>query len=97
MSLYSIKMEKYVLGGLLKNPDVVAELDAFLSVGDFFNEVHQSIYSVIRNLYIAGEHVDKVIVSERIINIGITAKDEISRRSQLAPCEDPQSEEENSK
>ena len=71
-------MEKYVLGGLLKNPDVVAELDAFLSVGDFFNEVHQSIYSVIRNLYIAGEHVDKVIVSERIINIGITAKDEIS-------------------
>lgn len=78
MSLYSIKMEKYVLGGLLKNPDVVAELDAFLSVGDFFNEVHQSIYSVVRNLYIAGEHVDKVIVSERIINIGITAKDEIS-------------------
>ena len=54
MSLYSVRIEKYVLGGLLQHPDVLAEVDSYLTIADFYNEVHQSIYSVIRNSYISG-------------------------------------------
>ena len=75
MSLYSVRIEKYVLGGLLQHPDVLAEVDSYLTIADFYNEVHQSIYSVIRNSYISGESIDKVLISDKIINIGITAKD----------------------
>jgi len=78
MSLYSIKLEKYVLGGLLKTPEVLAEVDSYLSVADFYNEVHQSIYSVIRNSYIANEKIDKVLVSTKMMKLGITAKDSVN-------------------
>ena len=71
MSLYSVRIEKYVLGGLLQHPDVLAEVDSYLTIADFYNEVHQSIYSVIRNSYISGESIDKVLISDKIINIGI--------------------------
>ena len=78
MSLYSLKVEKYVIGGLLKHPDSLSEVDGFLNVGDFYNEVHQSIFSVIRNSIVAGETVDVVLVANKMSNLGISAKDEVN-------------------
>ena len=78
MSLYSVKVEKHVLAGLLKHPDALPDIDTYLTVEDFYNEVHQVIYSVIRLSIISGERVDKVLVSDKLSNLGITAKDEVN-------------------
>ena len=78
MSLYSVKVEKHVLAGLLKHPDALPDIDTYLTVEDFYNEVHQVIYSVIRSSVISGERVDKVLVSDTLSNLGITAKDEVN-------------------
>ena len=78
MSLYSVKVEKHVLAGLLKHPDALPDIDTYLTVEDFYNEVHQVIYSVIRSSVISGERVDKVLVSDKLSNLGITAKDEVN-------------------
>ncbi len=87
MSLYSIQIEKYVLGGLLKHPDVLSEVDSYLTLADFYNAVHQSIFSVIRNSHIAGETVDRVLVSNKILSLGITAKDEVGIYNYLEAIE----------
>ena len=57
MSLYNLRLEKRVIGAILKSPDVLAEVDSFLTVEDFYNDVHKSIYSVIRNAYVAGDRI----------------------------------------
>ena len=48
MPIYSNQVEHHVLGGLLKHPDVLPDIDSFVNVGDFYNEVHQTIYCVLR-------------------------------------------------
>ena len=78
MSLYSLQIERQVLGGLLKNPDVLPEIDSFTSVADFYHQVHQSIYSVIHSSFVAGENIDKTLISDKLISIGITSKDHVN-------------------
>ena len=78
MSLYNLRLEKRVIGAILKSPDVLAEVDSFLTVEDFYNDVHKSIYSVIRNAYVAGDRIDVVLISDKMKNIGITAKDSVN-------------------
>jgi replicative DNA helicase len=51
-SIYSIKIEKHVLGGLIKEPKIFADVEKFVSEKDFINEVHQTIFCVIRNCYL---------------------------------------------
>ena len=75
MGLYSLKLEMYVLGGLLKYPDSISEFDSVLNVADFYHSVHKSIYSVLRNSYVEGNKVDKILVSEKLKNVGVHTKD----------------------
>ena len=77
MPIYSNQVETHVLGGLLKHPHVFPEIDSFVNVGDFYNEVHQSIFCVLRDSVLNGEKVDRVLVGTKIANLGISYKDEI--------------------
>ncbi len=77
-SIYSIQIERHVLGGLIKNPKVFADIERYISEKDFVNEVHQTIFCVLRNAIIKNESVDTVIVAEKIKNIGISFKDDIN-------------------
>ena len=77
MGLYSLKLEMYVLGGLLKYPDSISEFDSVLNVADFYHSVHKSIYSVLRNSYVEGNKVDKILVSEKLKNVGVHTKDRV--------------------
>jgi len=77
MPIYSNQVEHHVLGGLLKHPDVLPEIDSFVNVGDFYNEVHQTIYCVLRESILNGNKIDKVLISNKISNLGISYKDDI--------------------
>ena len=77
MPIYSNQVEHHVLGGLLKHPDVLPEIDSFVNVGDFYNEVHQTIYCVLRESILNEDKIDKVLVGTKISNLGISSKDDI--------------------
>jgi replicative DNA helicase len=76
--IYSLQVEKHVLSGLIKYQNLFAEVDFFLNDADFFNEVHSTIYSVYKNIAHKGEKIDKVLLAEKIKNLGISFKDDIN-------------------
>jgi replicative DNA helicase len=76
--IYSIQVERHVLSGLIKYQNLFAEVDIFLNDTDFFNDVHSTIYSVYKNIINKGEKVDKVLLAEKIKNLGISFKDDIN-------------------
>ena len=63
MEIYSLKIEKHVLGGLIKYPKIFPEVQRFITEKDFVNEVHSTIFAVISNILDNGGNIDKVILS----------------------------------
>jgi len=84
VAIYSIQIEKQVLGGLINNPSAFAEIDGFISSKDFCSESHSTIYNVIKSTLSKGEEIDKVIVAQKIKNLGISFKDDINIFDYLA-------------
>jgi len=76
--LFSLRVEKHVLGGILNHPEIFSELDNFLSENDFCNKVHSVIFLCLKEKLNKNDKVDKVILSEKIKSLGISFKDEIS-------------------
>jgi len=76
--IYSLQVEKHCLAGLVKFPDVFAEVAPYLIEKDFFDDVHRTIFLVIKSCFDKREHWDKVILAEKIKNIGVVFKDEIN-------------------
>ena len=77
MPIYSNQIESHVLGGLLKHPDVLSEVDSFVNAADFYNDVHQTIFCVLRDSVLNHEKVDKILIATKISNLGISSKDDI--------------------
>ena len=77
MALYSLQIEKHVLGGLIQNPSVVSDVDGFLGERDFVAEPHNVIFSCLRSAYLNNEKLDKVLLAQKIKNLGISFKDKI--------------------
>ena len=77
MPIFSNQVESHVLGGLLKHPDVLPEVDSFVSSADFYNDVHQTIYCILRESILNNEKTDKVLIATKISNLGISSKDDI--------------------
>ena len=78
MAIYSLRIEKHVLGGLIKNPIIFPDVERFINEYDFYSDVHNTIFCVIRDTLLKKEKIDKVILSQKIINLGISFKDDIS-------------------
>jgi len=76
-NLVSLQVEKHVLGGIIKNPDVFPDIERFIKETDFFNRVHSVLFSTIKQTLLKQEKLDKVILAQKIKNIGIVFKDEI--------------------
>lgn len=77
MQIYSLNIEKHVLSGLIKYPNLFADIEKFVEEKDFYNEVHRTIFCVIRSVVLNGEKLDKVLLAEKIKNLGVSFKDEI--------------------
>ncbi len=77
MAIYSNRIERHVLGGFLKFSDLLLDVDTFVEEKDFYIDVHKTIYLVIRESILNGEKVDKVLVANKIKNLGVAFKDDI--------------------
>lgn len=76
MPIYSLQIEKYILSGLIKYPNVYADISNFISENDFVNEVHYTIFCVFKSSFNNGEQVEKVLIAQKAQNLGITFKDQ---------------------
>ena len=76
--IYFLQIERYVLSGLIKYQNLFTDIDIFLSEDDFYHEVHSTIYAVYKNTKYKGEKIDKVLLAEKIKNLGISFKDDIN-------------------
>jgi replicative DNA helicase len=76
--IYSLQIERHVLSGLIKYQNLFPDIDVFLSEDDFFHEAHSTIYAVYKNTKYKGEKIDKVLLAEKIKNLGISFKDDIN-------------------
>jgi replicative DNA helicase len=81
--LKSLELEKHVLNGLLNNPEVISEIEGFVSEKDFTASVHVVIYTCIRSTFLKNERIDKTLIAQQIHNLGISFKDDISIFSYL--------------
>ena len=78
MAIYDLRIERHVIGGLIKNPVCFAAAERWVSEKDFFHDVHCTIFSVIREALIAGQKIDKVLLASKIKGMGISFKDDIN-------------------
>ena len=78
MQIYSLEVEKHVLGGIINHASVFPEIERFVEEKDFVNDVHQTVFSVIKNIVNNNEILDKVLLSEKVKNLGVSFKDEIN-------------------
>ena len=79
--IYSLRIEKHVLGGVINHPSCFFELDGHITYEDFYSEVHSVTFKVIRSMLLEGEYdngkLDPVLISQKIHNLGISFKDDI--------------------
>jgi len=78
MNIFSYQVEKHVIAGIFKNKDILCELVNFLTEKDFYNEVHSTIFLVCKNSYLNKQEIDKVLIAQKIKDLGVAFKDEIN-------------------
>lgn len=71
-NLISLPLERSVLSGLLKFKEIFPEIDSFLNENDFYNKNHQIIYSIVKSSYLKNERLDKTLLAQKILNLGIS-------------------------
>lgn len=76
--LYSIQVEKHVLGGLIQNPEIYTEVESFLTEKAFFVKPHDAIFSCFRSAFLNNEKIDKVLLAQKVQNLGISFKEDIT-------------------
>jgi len=77
----SFELEKQLLAGLIKYPEVYIEIGPFISEDDFddnISVVNRTIFSVLKNAIENGQHLDHVGLTERINSLGLTFEDNIN-------------------
>jgi replicative DNA helicase len=76
--LNSIRVEKHVLGGLIKDPKLMLEICGFVNSEDFYVPIHKVIFGVIQNLVFTQKEADKVLIAQKIKELGISFKDDVN-------------------
>lgn len=76
--LFSLEIEKHALSGLIKYPEIYADISGFVSEKDFWNPSHETIYCVLVNLINSGQKFDKIILAQKVRTFGLTFKDDIN-------------------
>lgn len=78
MAIYSLQVEKHTISGIIKYPDIFSDIAPYVTEKDFFDDIHSTIFLVIKSLFEKGEKWDKVLLAEKIKNLGVSFKDEIN-------------------
>lgn len=67
---HNIEAEQGVLGGMLLNSEVVADVFELLRPEDFYRPAHQAIYQAILHLYGESSEIDPILVAGRLDRTG---------------------------
>jgi replicative DNA helicase len=78
MTLTSLQIEKHVLNGLIQYPEILSEIEPFLNEKAFAAKPHDIIFSCIKSSFLNNEKIDKVLLAQKIKNLGISFKEDIS-------------------
>ena len=76
--LYSLQSEKYCLGGLIKHPELFPEIDNWVKDDTFYQSTHRVIWSVLKQILLKKEAPTPTLIAQRIANLNIKTKDDIS-------------------
>lgn len=69
------EVERLVLRGALKNPDVFADLEVILKDDDFVTDLNKVVYSVVRKFKNDGDPIEATIIANYINSLNITFED----------------------
>jgi replicative DNA helicase len=75
LELTSLNLERTILGGFYNHPESIIELSHVVSEKEFSNRAHNVIFSVMKNTVLNGQKLEKVILSQRITELGIRLDD----------------------
>ena len=79
--MYSYELEQQFLAALINHPDSFLDISAMITEKDFYDEksqVNKTIFSVLKNSIESGDQIDYVILSERIVSLGLSFEDNIN-------------------
>lgn len=76
--LISLQCEKYCLGGLMKFPEIFPEIDSWVKEDTFGQSTHRVIWSILKQSLLKNESVTPTLVAQKIANLNIKTKDDIS-------------------
>ncbi len=79
--MHSYPLERQLLAGLVNHPDSFINISPFVGEQDFYSEksqVNKTIFCIIQNAINSGSKIDYVILSERIVALGISFQDNIN-------------------
>lgn len=79
--IYSYELEKQLLAGLLKDPEILTEISNFISTSDFYSEqtsLNSTIFRIIDQAITANDEIDEIIVAQRVNEIGLSFEDNVN-------------------
>jgi len=79
--IFSLELEKQLLSGLIKHPEVYVEVSSFIGEDDFYDKntsVNKTIFCILKNAIEGAEKVDHVTLTERIVSLNLTFPDNIN-------------------
>ncbi len=77
IQLYSLSIERHVISGLIKFPQLFPDFDSLLSENDFYSKTHKTIFVLTKNLLLQNIKLDRVILAEKLRELGITSNEEV--------------------
>lgn len=83
----SEEIEKYCIAGLLKFPDVLAELGNTVTEASFNRAFNKAVYRIVKNRYNSQQPVNGIIISETLEKQGINSEGGIDRKDYLESLE----------
>lgn len=77
-SLYSIRSEATIIGGLINHPQTLLDLEHTLEERDFHHRVHKVVFSLLKNSILDGKQVDKIILAQKAKDLNISTFEDIN-------------------
>lgn len=75
--LYSQEIERSCIASMLNFSNKVIDFIPYITEDHFYFEPHKILFLTVKNLILSGSHVDTIIVSEKLAQIGIHRVDDI--------------------
>jgi replicative DNA helicase len=79
--IFSLEIEQQFLATLLQHPEKYGQIADFVNHNDFYgakSKVHQTIFSIMRQILEKGEELDPAVIIDRVKNLGVNFEENLS-------------------